>query len=359
MEQTPFLRGLASSDRKTREKALDSLTLFIQSRRDLDIAELLKIWKGLFFCFYHTDRPLTQQALARSLSSTLIPTLPEQTLLPFLRAFWITMSRDFHSLDRLRLDKYLFLFRCYIGAAFDVYLKRGFAAATAKGDKKQKKNNKGKKQDTTSAKKRKRAQGDDGEGQRSGEDAEEKDSQVVSEEWKGLERYLDMLEEGPLCPYNFLGGGAAAGAQEEDEEEDEEEDGLPKESRQSPEMPKGPDGIRYHIIDIWLDEIEKVATETETVAKNDQEDATMAEDDDEDEEEEVTVTKLKQGVPMELLLRPMQLLLERSVNKAVRKRVAEMFDDERLVEWGVRERKKDGEEDEDEEEDEGWGGIDG
>lgn len=37
-------------DRKTRDKALESLTLFLRARRDLSLLELLKIWKGLFFC---------------------------------------------------------------------------------------------------------------------------------------------------------------------------------------------------------------------------------------------------------------------------------------------------------------------
>lgn len=74
VQRTPFVRDLASSgtplplftqerhsntdetDRKTRDKALDSLTLFLRSRTDLSLLDLLKLWKGLFFCpspFFH------------------------------------------------------------------------------------------------------------------------------------------------------------------------------------------------------------------------------------------------------------------------------------------------------------------
>jgi ribosomal RNA-processing protein 1 len=74
IQKTPFVRELASSgefdpyfsninhwwlkkilinlvaDRKTRDKALESLTLFLKARKDLSLLELLKVWRGLFFC---------------------------------------------------------------------------------------------------------------------------------------------------------------------------------------------------------------------------------------------------------------------------------------------------------------------
>ncbi|PGH00133.1 ribosomal RNA-processing protein 1 [Blastomyces parvus] len=336
--QTPFVRELASSDKRTRDKALESLTRFIQSRIDLQLVELLKIWKGLFFCFYHSDRPLTQQSLARALSYTLVPSLPEQTLQPFLRAFWITMSRDFHSLDRLRLDKYLYLIRCYVGVAFDVFLKKGLALAgkdarRGKGEGKEKSGGKEK----GNLGKRKRGGEVDGNGEA---DAESDDLGV----WKELGIYLDMLEEGPLCPINFDPAGDDGG--------------------QDPavRMHKGPDGLRYHLLDIWLDEIEKVAVvevEGEGEGKEDGNDDTEGADND-DTQEKKKKKQLKQGVPMELLLRPIVRLQGKSISKLVRKRAGEVLDDERLVEWGVRERKKDDDEDEDEDDDEeGWGGIDG
>ena len=70
-QKTPFVRELGSSgkkilcpvscnsnadqflfysDRKVRDKALDSLTTFVRSRTDLTLVDLLKLWKGLFFC---------------------------------------------------------------------------------------------------------------------------------------------------------------------------------------------------------------------------------------------------------------------------------------------------------------------
>ncbi|OOG00992.1 hypothetical protein ASPCADRAFT_503209 [Aspergillus carbonarius ITEM 5010] len=309
--KTPFVRDLASSDKKLRDKATESLSLFLRSKTDLTLIELLKLWKGLFFCFYHSDRPLTQQALARTLSYSLVPTLPRSTLHRFLRAFWITIGRDFHSLDRLRLDKYLHLIRCYVGVAFEVFLKPTASATTANG--------KRKREDTSSSSKKRNNNKKNK--KQSRQEEEEETSGVENtasgeEKWAALESYITILEEGPLCPLNFDPDQPAA---------NEKEDYIP--------MPHGPDGLRYHVMDIWVDELEKVL----------------------EFEGEEGARKPKGEVPMELLLRPIEKLKADSPYKPVRTRAAEALDDDRLVEWGFKTRKV---ESEDEESDEEWGGFD-
>ncbi|KAG5203878.1 Ribosomal RNA-processing protein 1 [Trichophyton interdigitale] len=326
LQQSPFIRELASSERKTRDKAVESLTAFLRSKRDLKLFDLLKIWKGLFYCFYHSDKPLVQQALARSLSYTLVPSLPEQMVLPFLRAFWITMSRDFHSLDRLRLDKYLFLIRCYVGVSFEYYLKRGGKSKRQSG------NNSTESQKAKNKRKRERDEADSE--VNGGSTSRRKTSSTSAvpvreeDEWAELEAYLDMLEDGPLSPLIFDPNPSKQLSNQEDEN-----GALIK-------VPKGPDGIRYHLMDIWLDELEKCATEPDESSAGD--------------DEESPATKLKEGVPMELLLRPIERLQSESSNKTVRTRAKETLADERLISWGVREPEKveEGSDEEDE-----WGGI--
>ncbi|KAJ5224616.1 uncharacterized protein N7469_008119 [Penicillium citrinum] len=293
IQKTPFVRDLASSDRKVRDKAVESLTLFLRSRTDLSVLDLLKLWKGLFFCFYHSDRPLTQQALARALSYHLVTSLPHSTLHRFLRAFWITIGRDFHSIDRLRLDKYLFLIRCYVGVAFQVFLKDKKASQNGDG-KKRKREDSGKK---GRGKKQKK--------QEESEPTQEEDATDEDGKWADLSAYISIIEEGPLCPVNF----------DPDQESDDEEADFVA-------MPHGPDGLRYHLIDIWIDELEKI----------------------------------KGDVPMELLLRPLEKLRVESPYKPVRIRATEALEDDRLVEWGIRAPKVD--EDEEVDSDGEWGGFD-
>ncbi|KAL1885551.1 hypothetical protein Plec18167_001045 [Paecilomyces lecythidis] len=311
----------------------------------LSLVDLLKVWKGLFFCFYHSDRPLTQQSLARSLSYSIVPSLPHSTLHRFLRAFWITIGRDFHKIDRIRLDKYLYLIRCYVGVAFEVFLKNksssskqtnGKKAANGAGkDKKRKRNEAASttgKQDQKDKKKNKRTKTDDEKDvsnetthrEDEEEEGEGEESSETNPEWADLESYISIIEEGPLYPLNF---------------DPNEPTSTSINTDADVTMPHGPDGLRYHILDIWLDELEKVV-EVEEI-----------------DTAEGPTKRLKGDIPMDLILRPMRKLKAESPTKTVRERARDVLEDDRLVEWGVIERKT-GSDDEDEDSEEEWGGLD-
>jgi ribosomal RNA-processing protein 1 len=49
-QNSPFMRNLASSDKRTRDSALASLRAFLSSRSEISELDLLKLWKGLFYC---------------------------------------------------------------------------------------------------------------------------------------------------------------------------------------------------------------------------------------------------------------------------------------------------------------------
>lgn len=114
---SPFVKQLVASDRKTRDAALASLTKFLSSSRQFEELELLKLWKGLFYCFWHSDRTLVQQALATDLSNLCL-SVKDNNFLPFLSAFWTTICREWNSIDVLRLDKFYTLLRRFVGVAF-------------------------------------------------------------------------------------------------------------------------------------------------------------------------------------------------------------------------------------------------
>jgi ribosomal RNA-processing protein 1 len=105
-------------------------------------------------------------------------------------------------------------------------------------------------------------------------------------------------------------------------------------------MPHGPDGLRYHLIDLWVDELEKVLE---------------FDGDEVDSEGESKNRKIKGDVPMELLLRPLEKLRTESPYKPVRTRAIDALDDDRLVEWGIRTRET---EEEEKDSDGEWGGFD-
>ncbi|KAK2626610.1 hypothetical protein QTJ16_003785 [Diplocarpon rosae] len=129
IQQTPFVKQLAANDRPTRDAALESLRTYLSGRRELPSLELMKLWKGLFYCMWMSDRPRTQQALANSLAD-LVSVLPSETIIPFLRAFWQTMQREWTNIDVLRMEKFLLLTRRYLGATFKAIEQRGWGEET-------------------------------------------------------------------------------------------------------------------------------------------------------------------------------------------------------------------------------------
>lgn len=50
-----FARALGSVDYHTRERGLQALTIFLSRKKDIPRLELKKLWKGLFYCFWHAD----------------------------------------------------------------------------------------------------------------------------------------------------------------------------------------------------------------------------------------------------------------------------------------------------------------
>ncbi|KAG9242622.1 hypothetical protein BJ878DRAFT_160351 [Calycina marina] len=212
IQQTPFVKQLAANDRPTRDAAVDSLRTYLSGRRELPPLELLKLWKGLFYCMWMSDRPLTQQALATSLAD-LVAILPAENSIPFLRAFWQTMQREWTNIDVLRMEKFLLLTRRYLGATFKL-LKKG--------------------------------------------------------KWEEglIEEHFKMLGEGPCNVLDMT----------------------------------VPNGMRFHFIDIYVDELKKVGA-----LENDGED-----------------------VPLELLLKPIRALAKGNPTKPVRTKAKEALADERL-----------------------------
>ena len=62
--QPKFGKALASSDKEVRDKAVKALERYLSTARDISEAELRKIWKALFYCFWMSDKRPVQQELA-------------------------------------------------------------------------------------------------------------------------------------------------------------------------------------------------------------------------------------------------------------------------------------------------------
>lgn len=120
-----FARRLASSNKRTREKAISLLVLWLTSQKQVKEDELKKIWKGLFYCVWHSDKLPVQADLIERLAS-LTEKLDIALSLQFFRVFLSTMRREWAGIDRLRLDKFYLLLRKYLIHMFAVLESSGW-----------------------------------------------------------------------------------------------------------------------------------------------------------------------------------------------------------------------------------------
>ncbi|EPE10557.1 ribosomal rna-processing protein 1 [Ophiostoma piceae UAMH 11346] len=122
----PFIKNMASSDRKIRTQALDTLKTFLSTKyaaayaAPLTFNDAEKLWAGLFYALWMADRAPVQQRLCAEIAD--IPAslkLPNASVAAWLRAFWATMARQWTTgIDVLRMDKFLLLVRRVLASQF-------------------------------------------------------------------------------------------------------------------------------------------------------------------------------------------------------------------------------------------------
>ncbi|MEW5318831.1 MAG: hypothetical protein WDW38_010017 [Sanguina aurantia] len=124
-----FARALASNDFMTREKGLQALTRFLVRKHDIVESDMLKIWKGLFYAFWHSDKAPVQISLAERLAAVL-PQMAAPAAFLYFTVFINTMRREWGGIDRLRLDKFLMLIRKFVSQMFELLQASEWSDAT-------------------------------------------------------------------------------------------------------------------------------------------------------------------------------------------------------------------------------------
>ncbi|KAL0985552.1 hypothetical protein UPYG_G00158520 [Umbra pygmaea] len=123
-----FAQRLAANEKPMRSKAIKKLKKYISVRSQKNEGgfssdELLKLWKGLFYCLWMQDKPLLQEELSNQISGLIHSFQTTESQLLFLETFLKTMKREWTGIDRLRMDKFFQLVRFMFRKTFEV-LKR-------------------------------------------------------------------------------------------------------------------------------------------------------------------------------------------------------------------------------------------
>ena len=122
-----FAQKLASNEPKIRDRAVKKLSSWLRSRNTSDDAmltpdEMMRIWKGLHYCFWMSDKMMVQEELAEKISALvhIFGSRPESAVL-FISSGLTTLGREWLGIDKLRMDKFMMLVRRFLRQIF-VYL---------------------------------------------------------------------------------------------------------------------------------------------------------------------------------------------------------------------------------------------
>lgn len=119
-----FAQRLASNEKPLRRKALKKLRSYIRARSRTQTGfseeDLLKLWKGLFYCLWMQDKPVLQEELSTQISGLVHHFHSFGAQLLYLQTFLTTVMREWTGIDCLRMDKFFQLVRFMFRQMFDV-----------------------------------------------------------------------------------------------------------------------------------------------------------------------------------------------------------------------------------------------
>ncbi len=125
--EVQFAQKLAANDPVTRDRAVKKLKKWLKARNKTSVFsedEMLRLWKGLHYCFWMSDKPLVQEELAESISS-LIHCFDAnwKDAHNFITAGLVTEGREWIGIDRWRMDKFMMFVRRLMRQIFVVLAK--------------------------------------------------------------------------------------------------------------------------------------------------------------------------------------------------------------------------------------------
>ncbi|XP_052902373.1 ribosomal RNA processing protein 1 homolog [Anopheles moucheti] len=115
-QEIKFARALAGNNPTLRRRVLKNLKTWLSTRSQSTFVfsdvDFLRLWKGLFYCMWMSDKPLVQEELAESLGS-LVRCFDHDVpvAMQFFKAFLTTMGNEWFGIDRWRMDKFMMLVR--------------------------------------------------------------------------------------------------------------------------------------------------------------------------------------------------------------------------------------------------------
>ncbi|KAL1463164.1 hypothetical protein WDU94_014945 [Cyamophila willieti] len=130
-EEIAFVKVLASNDTSLRNRALKKLYRWIAAKSHNPSTaftddDFIRLWEGLFFCMWMSDKPLIQEECAETISNLIHAFATEDSALSFIRSFYHSMCNKWSSIDVFRLDKFAMLVRRFTRQSLVLCKKHGW-----------------------------------------------------------------------------------------------------------------------------------------------------------------------------------------------------------------------------------------
>uniref|UniRef100_A0A1A8UC88 Ribosomal RNA processing 1 homolog n=1 Tax=Nothobranchius furzeri TaxID=105023 RepID=A0A1A8UC88_NOTFU len=125
---------LASNEKAIRSKAIKKLRKYIVVRSQnasggFKPDELLKLWKGLFYCLWMQDKLLLQEELSNQISTLIHHFHHTDQQLLYMESFLQTLKREWTGIDRLRMDKFYQVVRFMFRQSFEVLRRQSWESS--------------------------------------------------------------------------------------------------------------------------------------------------------------------------------------------------------------------------------------
>lgn len=88
--------------KRYRDQAIQEIQAIMSSTVPMTDLNMLKLWKGLFYCMWMSDKRPIQQELAKRIAAIVLAPKDPKEGIRFCWGFWRTMAREWHGIDHLR-----------------------------------------------------------------------------------------------------------------------------------------------------------------------------------------------------------------------------------------------------------------
>ncbi|KAK9172936.1 Nucleolar,Nop52 [Cryptosporidium meleagridis] len=127
-------RTLTSVSPASRKKGLDIITRYISKHSNsMTRLQMLKIWKGLYYSMWLSDKVLIQREIAVNISQLQKRFEVNEHLFSFIEEFYLMMRFRWDGMDHYRMDKFTFLQRTMLAESLNLLSKQNFDPEFAKG----------------------------------------------------------------------------------------------------------------------------------------------------------------------------------------------------------------------------------